>query len=478
MRPLRLTLPQLWQLLAVLLPILGTLATGLSTVDLAYHVRAGSEFLDTGRIPLADTFTFTAAGESWLNQQWLSQILLAGTFRLAGWEGLALLRAVLVGITFAGILRACRSAGTGPRTAALLTLAAFVVSLVALALRPQLFAMALFALALVLVVERHRHPGWLWGLPVLGLLWTNLHGSFVLLPVLIGAAWLEDVGANGPAARRLVRVGLLTVAATLVNPFGLGVWQYAIGLTTNPSVTSRISEWQPPSIRSVLGVLFYGSALGVAAFLARRPGRVPWPTLLWLAFLFVLGAMAARGVAWWPLGAAVAVAGLLGPGSAPDRPRERANVVNSALAGALLVAVVAALPWWRPPSAVTGRDGLLLYAPADLTVALRSIAGPSDRIFNPQAWGSWFELAVPAAPVFVDSRIELFDTSVWDDYTAVTDGREGWREVLSKRAVTIVVIDSRRDPDLADRLSRDTTWTRIYHDGDGVILVHRPPVTQ
>ncbi len=48
--------------------------------------------------------------------------------------------------------------GLSPRNAALLTLGAFAVAAPALALRPQLLGMACFAILLVLVADRRRHP--------------------------------------------------------------------------------------------------------------------------------------------------------------------------------------------------------------------------------------------------------------------------------------------------------------------------------
>ena len=89
------TLGRLWAFLAVGLPVLAALIANLSAVDLAYHLRAGEMFLDTGRIPTTDTFTFTASGATWLNQQWGAQAILAVVYRLFGWTGLTLLRAAL-----------------------------------------------------------------------------------------------------------------------------------------------------------------------------------------------------------------------------------------------------------------------------------------------------------------------------------------------------------------------------------------------
>ena len=125
----------LWAFLAVALPVLASLIANLSSVDLAYHLRAGGITLDTGHIPAVDTFTFTAPGAAWLNQQWGAQVILAAVYRLAGWTGLTLLRAGLVAIIFGCLFEACRRRGLDVRRAAWLTLAAFTVSAVVLALR-------------------------------------------------------------------------------------------------------------------------------------------------------------------------------------------------------------------------------------------------------------------------------------------------------------------------------------------------------
>ena len=72
------------------------------------------------------------------------------------------------------------------------------------------------------------------------------------------------------------------------------------------------------------------------------------------------------------------------------------------------LAIVLALPSWRPADPLTGRQGLLSYAPSDLAIALRRAIKPGDRVFVPQVWASWFEWAVPDASYFLDARFELY----------------------------------------------------------------------
>ena len=150
----------------------------------------------------------------------------------------------------------------------------------ALALRPQLFGMVCFVAVAWLLSVRRTTPRALWLAPVVVLLWANLHGSFFLGPVLIGLAWLQDLHDRDPGARRTLLALIASAVATCLTPFGPAVWVYAAGLTADPEVTSRVSEWQPTSIHDVAGVLFFASALAVVAIVARRGRVVPWPSLV------------------------------------------------------------------------------------------------------------------------------------------------------------------------------------------------------
>jgi hypothetical protein len=259
---------------------------------------------------------------------------------------------------------------------------------------------------------------------------------------------------------------------TLLNPFGPTVWAYAVGLSTNPEVTARISEWQPTTPRTVPGILFFASALATAMLLVRRGRPTSWPTLAWLGVFFVVGAYAIRGVAWWPLGAAIAIAGVLGgTAAASGRPiAVAARRINVAIVAALVVTVIVLLPIWRASDPVIGAPASVLTdAPSGLTAALRATARPGDRLFNPQPWGSWFEFTIPDLPVAIDSRIELFPVATWDDYDSVASGRDGWQAVLERWHITIALV-SAGDEALAERLAA-LGWRQSYEDRYGQIFV-------
>jgi len=510
-RLLRPTLAELWTFLAVALPVLGALLAPMAAVDLAYQLRAGAQILDTRAIPSVDAWTFTIAGTPWTDQQWGAQVLLGLVYRAAGWSGLMILRAGLVALAFGLLLLVVRrrSPGLAARWQALLVLGAFLVASPALALRPQLFAIVLFAATLFLLADRRAHPRRLWLIPILALAWANLHGSFPLVLLLLGLAVFADVLDRGEW-RISLTITVVSALATLVNPFGLDVWGYVVRLATNPTIGSRVSEWRPPGLTDVPGLLFWGSVVLVIVALGWRARRrlacgmkpLPgWPALLTLLAFAALGAVTGRGLAWWPLAAVFVWAGLLrdaptgssnataspSPSPAPsaaDAPTGitnsnefsrgvRGSPLNALVAGLLMVAGVALLPFWRPVGAFFVPLGVLTYAPlgiagyvGDVTVRL---ASPGLRVWAPQHWGSWLELASPSDAVAVDSRIELYPASVWADYDTVESGSADWQSTLDRDSVTFVITEVGSDGKLEAALTASGTWGRVYTDADGSI---------
>jgi hypothetical protein len=442
----------------------------MSTVDLTYHLRAGREILTSGAIPTVDTWTFTAAGTPWFDQQWGAQVALRLVEVAGSWTGLVLLRGALTATIVGCVLIIARRRGLDVRRAALLTVGAFAVAAPAMALRPQLLGMACFALTLLVVSERRRIPRAAWSVPLITVVWANVHGSFFLAPVMVGLAWLEDLHDHRPTAARTAAVAIVSVAAACLTPFGPAVWSYVAGLSSNPEVTSQVTEWQSTSLHDVPGILFFGSALLVALYLARRGRRAPWPTLLWLGAFFAIGAYAQRGIAWWPFAAVAAIVPLLQarpPAVRVDPPLIRR--LNWGIVVALLAAGIALLPLWRPLDPGTRTPvGLLTDAPSGVTAALRQVVRPGDRIFNAQPWGSWLEYAFPEATVAVDSRVEFFPAAVWRDYEVVVGGREDRPTLLSRWGAGLAVLAPDQTETRAglERLG----WRAAYSGGDGDVL--------
>jgi hypothetical protein len=461
-----------WAALPVLLPVIAALATRMRAIDLAYHVRLGEQILSTHALPRTDSFTFSVPGRSWVDQQWLAQVALALLHRGGAWGTLLVGRAALSAGAFLFVFLACRAVGLATRTSSLLTLAGFVVAVPVLAMRPQLLAVLLFSIALWAVMGRRHHPARLWVLPAVTLFAANVHGSFPLFVLLGFLAWIEDAwGATASTnSRRTLLIAIVTAGVTLLTPFGVGTWRYALDISTSPTIRDTVSEWAPLTVRDPAGALTFVSVLSVAAYFARRRRAVPWNSLLWLAAFLVPAFVTQRAIVWWCLVAPVVVATLLAQTPDDEAPaverRDEARAPAVALVGALVLVTLLLLPWWRSADAAD----LLKDAPTGLTAAVQRDVPAGGTLFVHQPWASWFEQALPDDPVFVDSRIELYPPAVWTDYGQIAFAGAGWRDVLNRWHPDAIVAD-KAEWDLIPFLRADPQWRVAYEDADGVLFV-------
>jgi hypothetical protein len=458
-----------WIVIVATTPLIAAFMSQVPAADLAYQIRAGDIMLRTHSLLRADVFTFTVPGKQWLNQQWGAELLLTATHRLGGWNAIVLLYAALASIAFVFVFLACRRRGASTRAAALLSVAGFWVARQNLAMRPQLIAVVLFSLTLWILAGRRSKPRAMWAVPALMIIWVNVHGSFVLVPLLFGLVWLEDRKDFPQTARTILAVGATSVVATLANPFGLSVWSYAAGIGTNATIARATTEWAPPTIHEYSGIVFFASALIVTCYLLRRKEPLAWPQLLWLASFFVLALPALRGVVWWGLVFPFVIAGHVKKKTDAEE-EDGSSLMNAVLATTFLAAAIVVMPFWREASP-TGAPPFLAQAPVSLVDATESRVPAGSRVFVSQTYASWFELALPTMPVFTDSRIELYPTSIWDTYFELSSATEGWQATLDRWNVAAVVINPDQDETLATHMLKDPGWQLAFRDESGYVFV-------
>jgi hypothetical protein len=145
-------------------------------------------------------------------------------------------------------------------------------------------------------------------------------------------------------------------------------------------------------------------------------------------------------------------------------------MMNRIMVAVVILGVAVALPWWRS-SGSAGSPPLLTEAPDDLVAAAARSSGAGDHVWVDQVWGSWFEYRLPDRLLFVDSRIELFPQSVWNDYLDVANGREGWQDTLDRWGVDVAVLSTRQSGELLERIAHDSGWRRTYTNDDGSVYV-------
>jgi hypothetical protein len=380
---------------------------------------------------------------------------------------LAVVNALLTVAAWGLVAAACRRRTADLRLIAGSVIVGYVASAATLPARPQMFSLLLFSAELYLLEVARTRPRAALAVPLLLALWANLHGAFIvgiglLVIEVAAAAWRRD----RPGAVRYLVVTVASVAALLVNPWGVRVLGYALSLPTSQVVTTLVSEWGPTNLRQSPGVLVLPAigVLVVALVRAPAPQRVP-EQLLRLALLGGLAFWAVRGIAWFGLALPVALCALARPSSAQPAAADRGTpALNWLVVGGLSVALVAATP--SVQGALFGPRPKLAAAP--VATADWLAANPqSGRMFNYQPWGSYLEFRLwPQARVGFDSRIELAPADRWDLYLAVATGRWDTERLLDRWGVDHVVTSRQATPALVELLEGSGRWRLAFSTGD------------
>lgn len=458
--------------LALALAALGmTLQPGLEN-DTWWHLALGRWMVEHGTIPLYEPFTSLREGALWVRSGWLADLLFWLAHRVAGVPGLNLLTSLIVAGTT--LVLWSRTSGRLVMRVVVVTVAVLAMT-VAAEPRPYVLALPLLAtVEYVLHRERLGSTALLWLLPLLSIVWANVHGTFILIPILTSLELLGAVISRGSLsterARRLLVATGLVVAAPVVNPFGWELLMYPMTVARLSSL-SLIEEWSPTLAVFPENVV-YVTLVGLA-------GSVAWRSRAYLRTeeagrLVLFSLVAGSAVRHLPLLAVVAtpvVARLaeVGQGDvesgAGAQPRGRIHGIVLLT----VTALTAALLGWPGVSPTRNTERLQATFPVEAMPALMATTVAGERIYHPYGWGGFVLWETQDRRSFVDSRTELFGDELVMLTASIARAGPGWEQTLSRYDTDVIL--ARRGSALD--VAAGERWDLVY--GDDVAVIYRRP---
>jgi hypothetical protein len=252
--------------------------TAVADLDVWWHLRTGQWVVEHGTVPSHDPFSYYGQTQSWVAYSWLFDVLVYGCYSALDLRGIVLLTLVVVYLVCLCLYRLIARRIHSFLPAVALTALAYLALMVLFFPRPWLFSMlfSLLTLEVVLRIQEGRDDWRIWLLPVVYVLWANVHVQWVYGLLLLALAWVAPLLSlvskeqceclPRPYSRgwyRLVWLFLLCLLATFINPYHVRVygviWEYA----TQPLPYSVVSELQAPKFRSPsewLMLVFFGLA--------------------------------------------------------------------------------------------------------------------------------------------------------------------------------------------------------------------------
>jgi len=476
--------------------------TPLWHTDLWGHLTYGRWILEHKAVPTVEPLMPLAKGMPFLDLPWLSQVIGFSMIQQFGITGIQFLNGLCI-VTAAGLLTYAVYARTQNLGASLLTLFAFygVSYQQFLVVRPQLGGIVCFALVFVMATSFRWRKAYTVAIPLVFALWANLHGSFFMgllmlgaltvgraLDVLLKTKKLKFVFAE-QQVRRLLLVTELSAAAVLLNPYGLSIYQEVFSVSGSVNLQSLL-EWDPLTLRMKQGRAAFVLALGLVAMYRLSPRRVSLREALLLCGLGIGMLWHSRMILWW----APVAAYYLGLHVAAVWRSWRGPKTVPAKSGGLWTVVALGVAWigfaYTPfgISVVHGKSkdpgqieksfrvAVSSQTPIDLTDYLNRHP-PVGQIFNTYEWGDYLLWAGPKdLKVFVNSHAHVIPEEVWQDYLQIAHASGSWEEKLNRYSVNTVVLDHQSRKELIAAMEKLPDWEKAYSDGKGTILVRKTPL--
>jgi tetratricopeptide (TPR) repeat protein len=483
---------------------------GLHTVaraDLGWQLATGRWMAQNHSIPSTDVLSHTAGGHEWIYPP-VSSLFLYAVERIGGFAALSWLGAIFCVGTIAILLRRASA------VAAVLAIIAVPMIAERTAPRAEMFTLVFFAAFAVILWRQHRERGApLWLLPILMLLWVNLHPGFIAGLALLAAYVVLELGDVLVAENRfataraqiatVLPLFLATFAMTLANRWG---WRIYHAIAEQESAARQhalwFAEWIPlrltgPSLRQALFVRDPRSAIfwlllaaAVAALLyigQRRFGSA--------AVLVVAGWLTIQHVRYEPLFACLVVV-IAAPAFLPP-PRSEASsedAATSAYPVLLIVALVLALIFVgvRSYDLVSNRfymttlegpvfgAGLSSTYPRAAADFVREHRLPREILNDYSTGGYWLWALGPDYPDYVDGRALPFGPELLqraDELLGrIPPDAPAWDEETRTRGVQTVVVGlGTSNFATLPLFCRNQNWTPVYLDAWGAVFVRPQP---
>ncbi|MBU3979250.1 hypothetical protein KJ980_00565 [Patescibacteria group bacterium] len=456
--------------------------------DLGRHLKLGEIVVKCLCVPQTNLFSYTHPSFPIINHEWLAEVIFYLTSSWFGLNGLLILKMVLVIIT-ASLLYFVALKKSSLFWVTIFALLSTTIFSTRFHVLPELFSY-LFMSGFIFLIERYKQSKriyLLWLLPILELLWVNMHIYFIIGIGMYGLFFIEELFRSKRLDKRLLFIGTALISAMLLNPsFIQGALlpfmvfnNYGLSVEENGS---PFSLFAPTSTNTniaytlILQVIVF--ELLIVLFTISLFSKKQWKDIFQTGsglFAVGLGLKFIRSIS---------VPGVLGfiplaQGFTllEQKIRKATNkyMVNTIKGAVILtVGIIIAIH----------AKGLFYYKilsfsfvpSSENAVSFIVQSGVHGPIFNNYRIGNYLIFGLyPEEKIFVDARPEAYPASFFDDYWRMMADEQFFNQQVKKYNINSVVFNVDDDPvkirPFLLRLLNSKEWVPVYADGLVTILL-------
>jgi hypothetical protein len=442
--------------------------------DTFWLIETGRLILQQHALPTHDPYSYTSSAPHWFIYQWLTEVIFALFDKVGGLAGLALFGGLVFAALFCILIfrSQLRDGVNSVIAAATIFFCSYAFYPAFSSLRPQLFSYVLFWLTYELCLKvRSGLPlrkAMLWTF-VIAVIWANCHISFLAgLVLLVG--YLIGSLLGKPSERNLcLRFAALIVTfwlGTFINPYAGWLWTF-VGDVHNLFYTQEVSplNWAGEPHRLAVAIVTCISAV----YLWWRKKYDVGSTIV-LIMLLAIGSNCSRLFTYFCLFACLTVGKAVSEALQPYLMNEAINRFSEAIKtlalsgryiGAVMI-VMAALVLCQP---------VVLQPNVPVQAAKYLATNPvKGHLFCTAHAGSYLIYSSHGSiPVFMDTRVDLYDPDLCFRFIKVVYSAENWKELFAQYKIAAALVPN--NVKIREVLGGEPDWKVVYNDQDFTLFV-------
>ena len=276
--------------------------------DYFWHIKAGDYMVHHG-ILRKDVFSWFMSGKYWMSHEWLFEIILYclkiffGKYHVIIYCFFSIISLLLI------LIWSNKTSFFKNIAYLLLYLMFFTIFMIPyVKARPHMLSFCFLAITLSLLWDLYYHKDSkkIFFLPVVAILWANIHGgssnlSYLLCSLfLLGSLFsfsfpkIEAKHLNHTQIKKYLLVMLLCMIGVCINIHGFKMFYYPYQNMADTTMINSISEWQSTSLNEGYHYVFFAFLLFMILTILFSKKKLRWIDLIVLGFSIYLGLKSIR----------------------------------------------------------------------------------------------------------------------------------------------------------------------------------------
>ena len=407
--------------------------------DYLWHIKAGEYMFNNGLLK-HDVFSWVMNGKYWMSHEWLFEYIIFSMKKIFGIYHTAIYCFVCITSLLLFIFMSNREDYMKNILFTLVWMFFFLIICINVQVRPHLLSHILLAITTYLLFDNYRNKDSkkIYLLPVVSILWSNIHGGSSNLIYILAIIFLicglfefkfKKLEANkisNVQIKRYLIVIILCMIGVCINIHGFKMFVYPYQNMMNSTMISNIAEWMPTSLNEPMHYIYFVLLLFIIGTMLFSKKKFEFIDIVLLAFCMYLGLKSIRFWFYTYIIMSFVIFKYI----------EKRKLDDYTDLGIMIISVMfIGLFIYKYPMVFNGNYSFLLKE-KDIKAIKKCKA---QRLFNMYDYGG--DLIYNDIPVFIDGRADLYSEGNYKDYLDISYLNSNSVELIDKYNFDYLLVD-------------------------------------